>query len=267
MGILNTTPDSFSDGGATLDPIAAISAGHRLVAAGAHIIDIGGESTRPGAAPISPEEEAGRVLPVIRELAAAGYVLSIDTRNASTMASALDAGARIVNDISGLTHDPAAAPLVAARKCPMVLMHMRGTPETMQVRASYQDVVAEVRAELAALVAAACRAGILDRQIMLDPGIGFAKKAEHSIDLLRHLPDLAALGFPLLVGVSRKAFIGRLSGVEIPRDRLGGSIAAAIFAASQGAAILRVHDVVETAQALKVWKALSSARESRLLNL
>jgi dihydropteroate synthase len=256
MGVLNVTPDSFSDGGAHLDPNAAIQAGMAMAMAGADIIDVGGESTRPGARPTSAAEEQARVVPVIRGLAAAGLLISIDTRNAATMAAALDAGATIVNDVTALTHDPAAATLVAARGCPVVLMHMRGDPATMNARAVYSDVAREVIDELAARIAAAERAGIARDAIAIDPGIGFAKLAPHSLELLRRLPELSVLRRPMLVGVSRKSFIGRIGGETDPRQRMPGSLAAVLFALSRGANILRVHDVSETIQALRVWQAL-----------
>ena len=255
MGILNVTPDSFSDGGAHTDPIAA---GLAMAADGADIIDVGGESTRPGAPAVLPQEEQSRVLPVIRALADAGLLVSVDTRNASTMRAALAAGATIINDVSGLTHDPGAAAVVAEHGCPVVLMHMRGTPATMNAQARYTDVVQEVKAELAARVQAALAAGIAPRQIVLDPGIGFAKLAPQSIALLRGLSELTGLGYKLLVGVSRKSFIEHVSGEPDPTRRLGGSLAAALFAIMQGASILRVHDVRETAQALRVWQALTT---------
>jgi dihydropteroate synthase len=184
-------------------------------------------------------------------------LVSVDTRNASTMLAALDAGARIINDVSGLTHDPQALGVVRAHGCPVVLMHMRGTPATMNAQAAYQDVVAEVIAELTACRDRAIAGGISLDAIVLDPGIGFAKLADHSLAVLRGLPDIAALGHPVLVGVSRKSFIGRLSGEPRADRRLGGSLAAALFAVSQGASILRVHDVIETVQALRVWHSLA----------
>jgi dihydropteroate synthase len=198
------------------------------------------------------------VVPVIRVLAEAGVTVSIDTRNAATMAAALDAGATIVNDISALTHDPAAAALVAARGCPVVLMHMRGDPATMNARAVYADIAGEVAAELAARVAAAEQAGIACDAIAIDPGIGFAKLAPHSLELLRRLPELAVLHRPIVVGVSRKSFIGGTVSESDPRRRLPGSLAAGLFALSRGAHILRVHDVPETVQALKLWSALTT---------
>jgi dihydropteroate synthase len=257
MGVLNVTPDSFSDGGAYADAAAAIRAGLGLAAAGADIIDIGGESTRPGAHSVAPDTEQARVIPVIRALAAHGLCLSVDTRHAATMAAALDAGASIVNDVSALTHDAAAAPLVAARGCPVVLMHSRGTPATMNELAKYGDVAGEVAAELRARVTTALGAGVRPEQIALDPGIGFAKQAPHSVELLRRLPQLVALGYPMVVGVSRKRFLGRIGREEDPRRRLPASIAAGLFARARGAHILRVHDVAGTVQALRVWEALS----------
>lgn len=258
MGVLNVTPDSFSDGGAYGDAEHAIAAGLAMAAAGADIVDVGGESTRPGAPPTLPAEEARRIVPVVRALAAAGVRVSIDTRNAPTMQAALAAGAAIVNDVSALTHDPDAAAVVAAAGCPVVLMHMRGTPDTMNARAVYADVAAEVRDELAARIAAAERAGIAREAIAIDPGIGFAKLAPHSLEMLRRLPELTALGRPVLVGVSRKSFLGRIGGETDPRRRLPGSLAAGLFAVGRGARILRVHDVAETVQALLVWSALEA---------
>jgi dihydropteroate synthase len=257
MGVLNVTPDSFSDGGEFLDPAAAIAAGRAMAAAGADIIDVGGESTRPHSQPTPPEVEQARILPVIRGLAAAGLRVSVDTRHAVTMAAALDAGASIVNDVSALNHDREAASLVARRGCPVVLMHMRGDPAEMYAEARYDDVVADVRCELAGRIAAAERAGIVPGQIAIDPGIGFAKRPGQSMELLRRLPELASLGYPILVGVSRKSFLAGVTEEADPRRRLPGSLAAGLFALSRGAIILRVHDVAETIQALRVWQALS----------
>jgi dihydropteroate synthase len=259
MGVLNVTPDSFSDGGRHLDPDTAIRTGLAMAAEGADIIDVGGESTRPGAPALAPAAEQARILPVIAALATAGLRVSVDTRNAGTMEAALAAGASIVNDVSGLTHDPAATAVVAAHACPVVLMHMRGTPATMNAQAVYRDVVQEVKAELATRLDAALAAGIEPRQIVLDPGIGFAKLGPQSVALLRGLSELLGLGCPLLVGVSRKSFIGRLSEEPDPRRRLGGSLAAGLFAVAQGASILRVHDVRETVQSLRVWHALTTS--------
>jgi dihydropteroate synthase len=257
MGVVNVTPDSFSDGGDCLDPTAAIAAGRAMAAAGADIIDVGGESTRPDAEPTPPAEEQRRILPVIGALAAAGLRVSVDTRHAATMAAALDAGACIVNDVYALSYDRAAAQVVAARGCPVVLMHMRGTPSRMYAEAHYDDVASEVAKELAQRIDAAGQAGIAREMIVIDPGIGFAKTALQSVELLRRLAELAVLGRPILVGVSRKSFLGYLTGEQDARRRLSGSLAAGLFALSRGAAILRVHDVAETIQALSVWHAMS----------
>jgi dihydropteroate synthase len=254
MGILNVTPDSFSDAHTTH---GAIAAGRAMIASGADIIDIGGESTRPGAAPVPPEVEQARILPVIAALAGAGIPLSVDTRNAATMAAALDAGASMINDVSGLSHDPEAAALVASRACPVVLMHMRGTPRTMSAQTTYENLLPDVAAELARRVEAALAAGVRPENITLDPGIGFAKTQAQNLILLRGLQSVTALGYPVLVGASRKSFIGRYGAEPDPARRLPGSLAAALFAAAQGANILRVHDVAETLQALRVWQALA----------
>jgi dihydropteroate synthase len=233
-----------------------------MLAEGADILDIGGESTRPGAAPVTPEQEQGRILPVIRALAAQGAVISVDTRYAATMAAALDAGARIINDVSALAHDPAAAGLVAARGCPVVLMHMRGTPETMNKHAIYTDVAAEVLAELFYARDRAVAAGVKPENIALDPGFGFAKRSGQNITLLRATGRFVALGHPVLIGLSRKKFIGEMSGEADPAQRDAESLAAALFAAGLGAHILRVHDVAGTARALRVWRVLH-ARDER----
>lgn len=257
MAVLNVTPDSFSDGGDFLHPADAIAAGERMAAEGADIIDIGGESTRPGSAAVLPEEERARVLPVVAGLRGLGVALSVDTRNAATMAAALDAGAAIVNDVSAGSHDPDCLALLAARGCPAVLMHMRGRPATMNGLAQYGDVAAEVTAELAARLRAAEAAGVAPGQVALDPGIGFAKDGGHNVALLRGLGQVAALGRPLVVGVSRKRFLGALGGGAAAKGRLGGSLAAALFALSRGARILRVHDVAATVEAVRVWQALA----------
>ena len=259
MGILNVTPDSFSDGGQHFDPGRAAAHAAAMVEAGAAMLDLGAESTRPGAAPVSPAEEQARLLPVIRRIAGIGVPLSVDTRNAATMEAALDAGAHAVNDISALTHDPAAAPFVARRLCPVVLMHMRGTPATMMRLRDYGDVAVEVTRELAARIAAAEAAGIARERIAIDPGIGFAKGRAQNLAMLARLPILLNLGCRILVGVSRKAFIGELSGAPEPAARLPGSLAAGLFAAGLGASILRVHDVAETVAALRCREAIAGA--------
>lgn len=254
MGIVNVTPDSFSDGGVHTNPVAA---GLAMIEAGADILDIGGESTRPGAEAVAPEEEQRRILPAIAALARAGACISVDTRNASTMQAALDAGAAIINDVSALSHDPCAAAVLARHSCGVILMHMRGTPQTMAQHAVYQDVVADVCAELSQRISHAEAAGIDRARIAIDPGLGFAKTAEQNLVLLRRLNELAKLGLPILVGASRKGFIGHFGAEKHPLRRAPGSIAAALFAASQGAAIVRVHDVAETRQALNIWQALA----------
>lgn len=259
MGILNVTPDSFSDGGEHLDPGRAVAAGLAMKAAGAAIVDVGGESTRPGAVPTAPATEQARIVPVIRELVRQGVRVSVDTRNAATMAAALDAGATLINETSALTYDPEAAPLLARAEVPVVLMHMRGTPATMMAEAVYHDVAVEVTSELASRLARAEGAGIASERIMLDPGIGFAKTTEHNLELLSRLPILLNLGRPLVLGVSRKHFIGWIGGETAPRRRLPGSLTAALFGLGRGATILRVHDVPETIQALRVWQALTKA--------
>jgi dihydropteroate synthase len=255
MGVLNVTPDSFSDGGRHLDARAAIVAGHALLEAGADLLDIGGESTRPGADPVTSEEETARILPVLRELAKAATV-SVDTRNAATMRAALEAGAEIVNDVSALRHDPAAVAVVREAGCGVVLMHMLGDdPRTMQSRIAYRDVAAEVTEFLADRLAWAVLQGIADEKIALDPGIGFGKRMAENLAMIAGLPALVALGRPVVLGASRKRFIGELTGVERAEHRAAGSLGAAIAGAERGAAILRVHDVAETVQALAVLAA------------
>lgn len=255
MGILNVTPDSFSDGGDFLNPAAALAHGEALLEAGADILDIGGESTRPGSAPVSPEEEQARILPVIRHFAAKGAVVSVDTRHARVMAAAIGAGARIVNDVAGL-RDPLALPVVAKSATPVVLMHMLGEPGTMQRNPSYRDAALDVFDWLEERVALCAAAGVPPDRVAVDPGIGFGKTDEHNLSILRHAALYHALGCTVLIGLSRKAFIGRLSRGEPPKDRLAGSLAAGLETLNQGAQILRVHDVAETAQARALWEGL-----------
>jgi len=260
MGVINVTPDSFSDGGRHFDPGRAIAAGHAMLEAGADILDIGGESTRPGAKAVPAEEEMARILPVVRELAKAGPV-SVDTRNAATMRAALDAGAEIINDISALRHDPEALPLIARSQAPVILMHMPGDdPATMQSLATYDDVVLEVAAFLRDRIATCEAFGIPRGRIAIDPGIGFGKTLEHNLALIDRLPIFASLGCRVVLGASRKRFIGTLSGVEEAARRMPGSIAAALAGAARGASVLRVHDVAETVQALAVWRACVAGR-------
>lgn len=258
MGILNVTPDSFSDGGAIGDAAAAVARA-RDMATAADLLDIGGESTRPGAQPVPQAEEIARTAPVIRALRAAGIAapISIDTRNAATARAALAAGADMVNDVSALTHDPAMADVVAEAGVPVCLMHAQGDPRTMQDAPRYTDVVAEVLDYLAGRVEAALTAGIARDRIVIDPGIGFGKTLDHNLTLLRALGAFHALGLPVLLGASRKRFIGTITGVDRPADRLAGSLAIALHAAAAGVQVVRVHDVAETRQALSMWAALN----------
>jgi dihydropteroate synthase len=256
MGIVNVTPDSFSDGGRWLDAGAAIAHGLQLEADGADILDIGGESTRPGAEPIGAEEELRRVIPVIAALAKqVPAVISIDTRNAEVMLRAADAGARIINDVAALGHDPDALRVAAETGLPVVLMHAQGDPRTMQLDPRYDDVVLDVCDWLAARIAVCEAAGIPRTRIVVDPGIGFGKTVDHNLALIGALSILHGLGCPILLGASRKSFIGRLCGGAPADQRLPGSVAAALLGAAQGAQILRVHDVAATRQALAVWQA------------
>jgi dihydropteroate synthase len=255
MGVVNVTPDSFSDGGLYLDPEKAIRHGVELVEAGAAILEVGGESTRPGAEEVAAEEELRRVVPVIEGLAEVDAEISVDTSKAAVAEAALDAGAVIVNDVTALRGDAAMAGLCAERGATVILMHMAGSPRTMQEHPSYDDVVAEVKAFLAERLQAALAAGIAAERIWLDPGIGFGKTAEHNLELLRRLSELAELGRPLVIGTSRKSFIGRLDGSGA-NERLGGTIASSILAAVEGAEVLRVHDVAEVGQALTVARAI-----------
>ena len=256
MGVLNVTPDSFYDGGRRRDTDQAIADGIAMAGAGADIIDIGGESSRPGAQAVSETEELARVLPVIEGLRKQiALPISIDTYKSAVARAALDGGADIVNDISALRFDPAMVGLIAQEKVPVILMHMQGTPRTMQVEPHYDDVVREVRDFLAAQLYDALDAGIAAESVLLDPGIGFGKTLEHNLQLLRGLAIFAALGQPLLVGVSRKAFIGKILDLK-PDQRLEGSLAANVAAVLGGANIVRVHDVAETCKAIKVADAL-----------
>jgi dihydropteroate synthase len=255
MGVVNVTPDSFSDGGLYLDPEKAIRHGVELVEAGAAILDVGGESTRPGAEAVEVGEELRRVIPAIEGLAGVDAVISIDTSKAQVAEAALEAGAGIVNDVTALRGDPEMAALCADRGATVILMHMAGSPRTMQEDPSYDDVVADVRAFLTKRLEVALAAGIAAERIWLDPGIGFGKTAEHNLELLRRLSELAELGRPLVVGTSRKSFIGRLDGSEA-NERLGGTIASSVLAVAEGAEVLRVHDVAEVGQALTVATAV-----------
>jgi dihydropteroate synthase len=268
MGVLNLTPDSFSDGGRFADAGAAVDAGRAMVAAGATLLDLGAESTRPagktygsGAADVPVEEELKRLLPVLERLRAeTDAVLSVDTRKGAVARVALAAGADLVNDVAALA-DPELATAAAEAGCPVVLMHSRGAIGDMHLHARYEDVVREVRYELSAVLERAVAAGVERDQILLDPGIGFAKTRSHNLALLARLDELRSLGRPLLVGASRKSFIGELTGAP-PSDRLAGSLAAVAWAARHGAGIVRVHDVADTVQFLTVYDSIASSTTS-----
>lgn len=256
IGIVNATPDSFSDGGQFADAASAAGAGADMARDGAAIIDVGGESTRPGAKPVWEGDEIERITPVIRQLAAAGAAVSADTRKADVMTAALAAGARMINDVSALTYDDRSAEVLAAQPVPLILMHHLGAPETMQDNPRYDDVLVEVYQWLEDRIAAAVEAGIARERILIDPGFGFGKTVAHNLEVMNGLALFHSLGCPIVVGASRKRTIGALS-AEAPADRrLGGSIAFALKAAEQGVQLLRVHDVFETVQALRVWRGL-----------
>ena len=256
MGILNTTPDSFSDGGRFAEAGSAVEAGVQMASDGAAILDVGGESTRPGAQQVWAQDEIARVQSVIERLSASGAAVSVDTRKSEVMSAAIEAGARLVNDVSALMFDPRSAEVVAAAGTPVVLMHHQGLPETMQHDPQYEDVLIEVYSWLEDRIAAAEAAGITRSNILIDPGFGFGKTVAHNLELMNGLALFHSLGCPIVGGASRKRTIGALSN-EAPADqRLGGSIAFALKAVEQGAQIVRVHDVPETVQALRIWRGL-----------
>lgn len=259
MGVLNVTPDSFSDGGQFVTPDAAVAHARRMAEEGAAIIDVGGESTRPGAAPVSVEEELRRVIPVIEAVAAeVPVVISIDTRKAAVMRAAVAAGAGMINDVCALQEEDALE-AAAQLKVPVCLMHMQGEPRTMQAEPHYEDVVAEITTFLAARAAMCERAGIPREQLLIDPGFGFGKALEHNLQMLKHLADFRALGLPMVVGVSRKSLIGAV--LDVPAaQRLYGSIALAALAVWQGAALIRAHDVAATVEAIKMVNAVIKSR-------
>lgn len=257
MAVINVTPDSFSDGGDRLDSARAVEDGLAMMGAGADLLDVGGESTRPGADPVALEEELRRVVPVVRELAAQGAVVSIDTRRAQVMAEALDAGAALVNDVTALAGDPESLPLVARAGVPAVLMHMQGEPGTMQSNPRYDDAALDIFEFLDTRLSACEAHGIPRERLAIDPGIGFGKTLDHNIALLDQLALYHGLGCPQVLGVSRKSFIGRLSGSPEPKERMPGSLAAALAGIDRGVQIVRVHDVAETVQALEVWRAIT----------
>jgi dihydropteroate synthase len=259
MGIVNVTPDSFSDGGLFRDPEHAIVHGRRLVDEGADLLDIGGESTRPGAGAVSAAEELERVGPVLHGLRDAPVQISIDTSKLAVAQAALDAGAEIVNDVTALRAEPQLAALCADRDCGLVLMHMRGTPRTMQKDPAYDDVVLDVKAFLAERIEFAVSEGVAEERIWIDPGIGFGKTVDHNLELLRRLREMAELGRPIVIGASRKSFLGRLTGRGV-RDRIGATIAANVMALRGGADVFRVHDVAELRQALDVAESIIGRR-------
>lgn len=260
MGILNMTPDSFSDGGKHLsDPSAAADAGFAMVEAGASLVDVGGESTRPGAQPVWEGDEIKRIVPVIERLAKGGVPISVDTRKAAVMEAALAAGAHMVNDVSGLLHDPRSAEVVAKAGCPVILMHAPSSGDNPHAGAAYGDAAIDVYDWLAERVDAAVAAGIARDKIMIDPGIGFGKSLQHNLAICNRLAMLQGLGLPVLFAASRKRIIGALSNEAPARERLGGSVALAFHAVQQGAQMVRVHDVQETRQALQLWRGLRDA--------
>ncbi len=255
MGIVNVTPDSFSDGGMFLRADQAVEHARRLARDGADLLDVGGESTRPGARAVSAAQEIERVAPVLEELSDLARPISIDTSKVAVARAALDAGASIVNDVTALRAEPELAGLCAERECGVVLMHMRGTPRTMQEDPTYDDVVDEVRSFLAERIAFAVAEGIAEKRIWVDPGIGFGKTVDHNLALLRRLGELRELGRPIVVGTSRKSFLGKLTGRDVG-ERLGGTVASSVLAARAGAEVLRVHDVAAVREAMVVAEAI-----------
>ena len=252
MGVINVTPDSFSDGGLFLEADSAMEHGELLAGEGAVILDVGGESTRPGSEGVSAEEELGRVLPVVERLGGAGHRVSIDTAKAAVARAALDAGATIVNDVTAFRREPGMAALVAERGAGCVLMHMLGEPRTMQDNPRYEDVVSEVKAFLEERLAFAVSQGVAEERVWLDPGIGFGKTVEHNLELLRRLDEIVAIGRPVVIGTSRKSFLGTLTGGKPEAERLPGTIATNVIALERGASVFRVHDVTQVLDALTV---------------
>jgi len=261
MGVVNVTPDSFSDGGDYLDPQIAIDHAKRMIDEGADILDIGGESTRPGSKPITTEEECARILPVIEGLADSGARISVDTRHADVMRHAIGAGAKIVNDVTALTGDPESAAVCIDAGVDVVLMHMQGEPQTMQDNPSYDDAVQDIFEYMQARLEVLQTAGMAREKICIDPGIGFGKNLDHNLRILSGIDAFHALGVPLLLGVSRKSFISKIDRDVSPKDRVAGSIAAAIAGWDRGVQVFRVHDVAETRQALAVWCAIEEAED------
>ncbi len=260
MGVLNVTPDSFSNGGRFMDPAAALEHAQRMIAEGADLIDIGAESTRPGASPTPESEELKRIVALVEKLSRGSVPISADTRKPAVMRAAIDAGASMINDVSAL-RTPGALEVIAgnSQTIGVCVMHMKGEPATMQQTPAYDDVVSEVKGFLAERARACEAAGIARERIVLDPGFGFGKTVEHNLALLRGLPEIAALGYPVLAGLSRKSTIGALTGRDVD-ERVAGSLAAALAAVARGATIVRVHDVRETVDALKVWNAIQNGK-------
>jgi dihydropteroate synthase len=252
MGILNVTPDSFSDGGEWFDFVEAVAHGRTLVAEGADILDVGGESTRPGADPVTLDEELRRVVPVVTALREAGAQLSVDTMKLTVAEAAVDAGATLVNDVTAFRHEPEMAGFVADRGCDCCLMHMLGEPRTMQDDPRYDDVVDDVRSFLEQRIEFAVGEGVREERIMVDPGIGFGKTLRHNLELLRRLDEIVAIGFPVVIGTSRKSFLGRLTGRDDPHERVAATVATTVLALERGATVFRVHDVAPTKDALTV---------------
>ncbi len=255
MGILNVTPDSFSDGGDFFDPVAAYTRGHEIVDEGGAIVDVGGESTRPGASETSVDQELARIRPVVSSLADSGICVSVDTRHPEVATACVASGASIINDVGGF-RDAAMRDVAAGCDAGLVVMHMLGEPGTMQEEPTYSDVVAEVGSWLERQARMLEFAGVAHERIVVDPGIGFGKTIEHNLELLRRLTDLASLGYPVLVGASRKGFLGSITGENDPRKRVPGSVAAAVWAVTHGASVVRVHDVLETVRAVRVASAI-----------
>src|SRR5919197_336840 len=263
MGILNVTPDSFSDGGEWFEYDQAVAHGRALVAEGADILDVGGESTRPGADPVGLDEELRRVVPVIGALRGVGAQLSVDTMKLTVAEAAVDAGATYVNDVTAFRHEPEIAGFVADRGCDCCLMHMLGEPRTMQEDPRYDDVVDDVRSFLEQRIEFAVGEGVREERIMVDPGIGFGKTLAHNLQLLRRLDEIVAVGFPVVVGTSRKSFLGRLTGREDPHERVAGTVATSVLALERGATVFRVHDVAPNADAIAVAAATLAAHGIR----
>jgi dihydropteroate synthase len=259
MGIVNVTPDSFSDGGEAFEPQAAIAHGLALAEQGADILDIGGESTRPGADSVSAEEQINRVVPVIKALGEKGLLVSVDTRSAKVMAAAIEAGASIINDVSALTGDPAALDVITQSPVSVVLMHMQGDPQSMQAAPQYDNVTQDVFEYLSQRIEVLKARGIDQSRMAIDPGIGFGKTIDHNLALLNQTNLFCELGCSVLIGVSRKSFIAKLGNDEPPKERLPGSLSAGLAAIAKGANILRVHDVTETVQAINVWQRIQNA--------